>query len=395
MQINKPHRTFSAKIIWLKKMSENFKNIRPLAELYPILLKQRIPFVSYRLPHSSEIVTLIQQQSSPQTLNSLDELQDKNGFVIAPFSNKTNHPVVFLQPGITIVGNEIDADILKLLSENTDSLSSEKIKNNYQTTQREDFISMVEKTVAEIKSSEYQKVVLSKVKTAQTPSDFQPGAFFFKLCGKYPTATVYLLQTPETGCWAGATPETLLVVENEAGRTMSLAGTQKASNQAIETYQWSEKEVEEHELVTDFIETQLNKCGIQNYIKSKRENLQAGNLIHLHTKFEFPVVKTQNHIGRLISLLHPTPATGGLPESQAIEFILKNEKHDRSYYTGFLGPVNIQNKTNLFVNLRCVQLFENEYVLFSGAGITAPSAAENEWDETDNKFKTMEDVILS
>lgn len=376
-------------------MSENFKNVRQIAELYPMLLKQRIPFVSYRLPHSFQIITLIQQNSLPQTLHSLDELQDKNGFVIAPFSNNTNHPVVFLQPDITIIGNEIDADILKLLSENTPFLSSEKAKNNYQTTQKNDFISMVEKTVAEIKTSEYQKVVLSKVKTAKTPVDFQPGAFFFKLCEKYPTAMVYLLQTPKTGCWAGATPETLLVVENETGRTMSLAGTQKATDQPIQFYQWSEKEVEEHELVTDFIETQLNECGIQHHVKSKRENLQAGNLIHLHTKFEFPLKKTQNNIGRLISLLHPTPATGGLPKQKAMEFILQTEQHDRSYYTGFLGPVNIQNKTNLCVNLRCVQLFEDEYVLFSGAGITAPSVAENEWDETDNKFKTMEDVILS
>lgn len=376
-------------------MSENFRNVRQLAEIYPILLKQRIPFVSYQLPHTSQIVTLIQQQSSPQILHTLNELQDKNGFVIAPFSNKTNHPIVFLQPDITIIGNEIDADILKLLSKNTDFLSSEKIKNNFQTTQKEDFISMVEKTVAKIKSSEYQKVVLSKVKTAPKPIDFQPGEFFIKLCGKYPAATIYLLQTPEIGCWAGATPETLLVINNDMGRTMSLAGTQKASNQSIESYHWSEKEMEEHELVTDFIETQLNDCGIQNHKKSKRENLQAGNLIHLHTKFEFPLEETKNNIGKLISLLHPTPATGGLPKQKAVEFILQTEIHDRSYYTGFLGPINLQNKTNLFVNLRCVQFFDNEYTLFSGAGITAPSVAENEWNETENKFKTMEDVILS
>ena len=376
-------------------MSENFKNVRQLAELYPVLLKQRIPFVSYRLPHTSQIVTLIQQKSLPQQLHSLDELQDKNGFIIAPFSKKTNHPVVFLQPDITVVGNEIDADILKLLSENTDFLSSEEIKNSYQTTQKDDFISMVDKAVSEIKSSEYQKVVLSKVKTAKSPSDFQPGNFFTTLCQKYPSAMVYLLQTPETGCWAGATPETLLILEGETGKTMSLAGTQKATNQQIESYQWSEKEIEEQELVTRFIENNLTDCGVKNYSKTGPLNLQAGNLIHLQTKFEFSTNDINNRIGHLISLLHPTPATGGLPKTEAVDFILKNEKHNRSYYTGFLGAVNVFGKTSLFVNLRCVQLFEKEYVLFSGAGITAPSIAENEWDETDNKFKTMEDVILS
>jgi isochorismate synthase len=46
-------------------------------------------------------------------------------------------------------------------------------------------------------------------------------------------------------------------------------------------------------------------------------------------------------------------------------------------------------KTDIFVNLRCLQLFGNEFVLYSGAGITASSVAQSEWIETDNKMLTM------
>jgi len=75
------------------------------------------------------------------------------------------------------------------------------------------------------------------------------------------------------------------------------------------------------------------------------------------------------------------------------KLILNNEKHDRAYYTGFLGPLNMDNKSHLFVNLRCLQLFNRKYVLYSGAGITASSVAEREWEETDNKMMTMLNVM--
>jgi isochorismate synthase len=100
-----------------------------------------------------------------------------------------------------------------------------------------------------------------------------------------------------------------------------------------------------------------------------------------------------NRLGDFLQTIHPTPSVGGLPKKEAFEFISTHEKHDRGYYTGFLGPLNIENKSQLFVNLRCMQLFEKEFVLYSGAGITAASVAEREWEETDNKMMTMLNVM--
>jgi isochorismate synthase len=204
-----------------------------------------------------------------------------------------------------------------------------------------------------------------------------------------------MIQLPEVGCWMGATPEPLLVIEDEQVKTVSLAGTQIATNKAIESYQWSSKEIEEQGIVTGFVENLLHSLNIQQFSKSGPENYQAANLIHLKTAFEFPQSELKNRFSGLLKALHPTPSVGGLPKAEAREFILANEKHDRSYYTGFLGPVNIENKTNIFVNLRCLQLFDNQFVLYSGAGITTSSVAENEWTETDNKMMTMMNVMNS
>jgi len=166
-----------------------------------------------------------------------------------------------------------------------------------------------------------------------------------------------------------------------------------ATDAEIESYGWSEKEIEEQGIVTAFVEKTLQSLDIKNYNKMGPTNYQAANLIHLKTSFEFPQADLKNRLGDFLKALHPTPSVGGLPKIAAREFILANEKHDRSYYTGFLGPINIENKSHVFVNLRCLQLFEKQFVLYSGAGITASSVAEKEWEETDNKMMTMMNVM--
>src|ERR1035437_2837087 len=260
---------------------------------------------------------------------------------------------------------------------------------NLTTTHPEDFIRQINEAKKDIETGEIHKVVLSKVRVEALNEDFEAGTFFLHVCEKYPHAFVSLVQIPEVGCWIGATPEPLLVIEEGKVNTVSLAGTQIATNAEIDSYGWSEKEIEEQGIVTDFVENTLQTLKIGNYNKTGPENYKAANLIHLKTSFEFDEIELGNRLGECLKALHPTPSVGGLPKEAAREFILKHEKHDRAYYTGFLGPVNINNKSNLFVNLRCLQLFKKQFVLYSGAGITASSIAENEWDETDNKMLTM------
>ena len=375
-------------------MTKNSDENRRLQELYAVLLKQNIPFVSYRLPYASEMVTLIQSRSCPIKLTDFNRLEQLKGFVVSPFAER-NHPTFLLEPDFIITGQQIDNDSVNKLSKNSFFIHSKETKNALQTTTREAFCANVEKIISGIHSGEFQKVVLSKIKIEELPRTFNAGDFFLKLCEKYPSAMVYLFQIPEAGCWAGATPEKLLTIENGTASTVSLAGTQPAAGKSVEKYHWLDKEKEEQQFVTQFIEESLKKSGIQNYTKFPTENVQAAQLIHLQTKFEFPAATLKNTTGNLVRLLHPTPATGGLPKEPAHDFIFQNEGYDRSYYTGFIGPVNIHAQTHLFVNLRCVQLFEKEYVLYSGAGITSSSVPQKEWEETESKMETVRSVIIS
>jgi isochorismate synthase len=213
------------------------------------------------------------------------------------------------------------------------------------------------------------------------------------LCDKYVNAFVYLFQIPGAGCWIGATPEPLLLINDDIAETISLAGTQKLENNVSEEIHWPEKFIEEQAFVTNYIENVLLTFGVKTYQKIGPFSQSAGNLIHLKTKFLFKSKALQNSLGEFVDLLYPTPSICGLPRNNTFDILANIEAHDREYYTGLLGPVNMNEETNLFVNLRCLKVLKTELALFLGAGITTGSVPDDEWEETNQKKMTLLSVI--
>lgn len=377
-------------------MAFEHSSYQSLINLQTVCLKQNIPFVSYRLPLQSEIKTLVQNQSLPERIDSLQNINEKSGFVVSPFINTELHGTFFLKPDNTFISDQIDTGFIENLQHKSHFISVENpSKKDFFTTSATDFICQVNSAVKAMDEGRFHKVVLSKIRLENIHDDFNPGDFFLKLCTSYPHAFVYFIQLPAVGCWMGATPEPLLLIEDGLVKTVSLAGTQIAAETLIGSYFWSKKEIEEQEIVTNFVEQTLQSLAIKNYSKIGPINYRAANLIHLKTSFEFAQSDLKNRVGNFLKALHPTPSVGGLPKDAARDFILANEKHDRAYYTGFLGPINIESKSHIFVNLRCLELYKKQFVLYSGAGITTSSIAEKEWEETENKMMTMMNVMNS
>lgn len=191
----------------------------------------------------------------------------------------------------------------------------------------------------------------------------------------------------------GATPELLVQKNKNQITTVSLAGTQIYQENMI----WQEKEKEEQRFVTNYIQDKLKKycekieIGAINTIK-------AGQLAHLKTIIQATIIE-DNKFFEIVKELHPTPAVCGLPKENALSFILKEENYNRAYYTGFLGEWNkdFENneteKTQLYVNLRCMQIMNNQARIYVGCGITKDSIPENEYLEIVNKSNTMRAVL--
>jgi isochorismate synthase len=60
-----------------------------------------------------------------------------------------------------------------------------------------------------------------------------------------------------------------------------------------------------------------------------------------------------------------------------------------------MGPLFLNGRTNLFVTLRCMQVFVNGYRLYAGGGLLKDSIEEQEWQETETKLDTMRHIIYN
>lgn len=204
---------------------------------------------------------------------------------------------------------------------------------------------------------------------------------FESLCEAYPNTFNYILSSKEHGCWIGASPELLCQVKEDSIKTVSLAGTKLANEE------WTDKEKEEQAYVTNYISQTLKRLALSNLKIGETKTLSTGAVQHLKTEIEADLTE-QNKWKEVVAALHPTPAVCGIPTKEAKAFILENEKHQRSFYTGFIG-ISGETKLDCFVNLRCMQMQENKAFLYLGGGLLKASELEKEWEETERKAKTL------
>ena len=357
-----------------------------LVKLLNLCLQKNIPFVSFRLPGEKIIKTWVQVSGKFNFHENIHEVIDKTGFIYAPFHRKTNFPILFFEPELVFENEGFDKNLIEALS-NKPALYPEYNFEVPVEISKSDYLKQAKIYIGSFDQN-FQKAILSRVQIKNKPERFDAEKFFMDLQRSYPNAYCHLINIPGTGTWTGATPETLLRMNKNTAQSISLAGTQAYSEHS-QNINWQEKELEEQQIVTNYIEGVLKKYGIRDYKKEATRDLIAGSAVHLSTKFSFEPSFIENQLGEFISGLHPTPAVCGLPKAKALDLILKTEKHNREFYSGFLGTLNFNGKTDLFVNLRCMKILPKKLALYVGGGITKDSVAEKEWEETELKAGTL------
>ncbi|WP_400190207.1 chorismate-binding protein [Hymenobacter sp. B81] len=266
------------------------------------------------------------------------------------------------------------------------------------TADRAAYEALVATGVAAIRAGQVQKVVSSRAARRPLPAGFDALGAFQALCEQHPRAFVSLLSAPQAGTWLGATPEVLVEVDGTEFRTMALAGTQPLTDDVTaHTAIWRQKDIEEQALVARYIVGCFKHFRLRDYEETGPRTVAAGNLLHLRTDFRIDLrrVASPTFGTDMLRLLHPTSAVGGMPRQAALDFLLRHEGYDRTYYSGFMGPVNLPapGTSRLFVNLRCLQLRPTEAILYAGTGLTADSDPAREWEETELKLRTVGSVL--
>lgn len=247
-------------------------------------------------------------------------------------------------------------------------------------TSETEYLHSAKGAIQAIRETSLDKVVLST--TTFVPTKFEIAALLKHLRKSHPNAFVYYFHHPEHGCWAGATPEPLVRGTEGQYTTVSLAGT-RVKEQGI--VPWGQKESLEQSIVTDYIRERLAGAGANNIRISRPETLPYGSIEHLCSTIRFESAQVE----KVIEALHPTPAVCGTPTEVAFPLIQTIEKHQRSLYTGYIGLVSSKQEVNVFVNLRCMQLFKNGILAYTGGGLTLESDPIDEWRETRNKLRAL------
>ena len=367
------------------------------------LANSEYAFASWKKPESTESHLIVSLSIYDQTTANISELE--TGFVINKFDD--HHPaypyhikadLIFGQDDIRIdprvTAQQLDSFEKAIRSESSNIEKSHRTVNKVTSCH---FEQAVQKAINEISNGTFEKVVLSRFKDVTFPQQsFSLSIFFDRLCDLYPDAFCSMVHLPNQGLWIGATPELLISDNTNRFKTIALAGTKKLeANQPLSEIAWTQKEIEEQAFVSRYVINCFKQLRLREFHEHGPKTIRAGSLVHLKTEFEvrYDEVSFDGLADQMLNLLHPTSAVCGMPLEQATSFIKDTESHDRLFYSGFLGSVNFNESTDLFVNLRCMNIFAKEARLFAGAGITQDSNPEKEMLETELKMETLMNII--
>lgn len=353
------------------------------------LIEHRQPFAMYRIPGEEIPRFLTQATGNVRLIYDIEELNEKRGYVIAPFQASRKCPIVLIQPDRfdDSISFSIGGDKSQAISE-VDAVAASTCMESISAGK--DYAACFDTFISALRDKTFDKLVLSRSLALAREAGFSPAAAFYKACTRYIYSYVYLCYTPQTGVWLGSTPEILLSGVKGEWNTVALAGTQSLQDGKL-PQEWDEKNREEQEYVASYIRHQLRSLDIHPTENGPYPAF-AGALSHLKTDFRFSLADNRV-LGDLLKSLHPTPAVCGLPKEEAYQFILNNEGYDRKYYSGFVGWLDPEGRTDLYVNLRCMNIAEDKLTLYAGGGLLASSELDDEWQETEKKLQTMKRII--
>jgi menaquinone-specific isochorismate synthase len=200
----------------------------------------------------------------------------------------------------------------------------------------------------------------------------------------------------------GASPELLVQVEGRTVRSHPLAGTAPRTGDPATDARLaaqlvaSTKNQVEHRVVIDMVhDTLLPWCSYLDW-EPEPSVVTVANVQHLGTSVEGALAEPRPSVMTLVRALCPTPALGGAPSADAIDFIDSLEPMDRGNYGGAVGILDTRGDGTFAVTIRCAEFSTDRRSarLFAGGGIVAESDPVAELAETQSKFQAMLSAIV-
>ncbi len=265
------------------------------------------------------------------------------------------------------------------------------------STTASEWTEQVETALERIDRGELTKVVLAQSLTATLDGPVDVPETLERLRRKYPNCYRFLFGHESGGTFFGAPPERLVSKRGQQLETEALAGSVprgeslESDSEFAATLRDSEKVQREHGLVVEAIRDQLEPLA-ESVTVSEQTIRQLATIQHLQTPIS-ATLSDDCHVLDIVEALHPTPAVGGVPPTNAWETIRSTEAFDRGWYAAPIGWFDGNGDGEFAVGLRSAVATDRSVTLFAGNGIVADSDPAEEWDEVQLKFRPILDEL--
>lgn len=193
---------------------------------------------------------------------------------------------------------------------------------------------------------------------------------------------------------AGASPETLVKLENGVLHTFPLAGTRRRGrteeeDRALEAELLSdEKELAEHNMLVDLGRNDLGK--ISRFGTVQVENFHSverfSHVMHIGSAVRGEIREDRDALDAVEALL-PAGTLSGAPKIRACQLIGELENNKRGIYGGAVGYIGFTGNMDACIAIRILYKKNGKVFVRSGAGIVADSVPEKEYEECLNKAR--------
>lgn len=264
---------------------------------------------------------------------------------------------------------------------------------------KEEYMQIVEKTKKYIYEGDIFQAVLSNKLEAKASGSLLDVYRRLRISNASPYMFYFSSDDIEI---AGASPETLVKLEDKELSTFPLAGTRKRGmteeedKKLIKDLLSDEKEKAEHNMLVDLGRNDIGKISKFGSVKVDKymEIVKFSHVMHIGSTVKSVIREDKDALDAIEAVL-PAGTLSGAPKIRACEIIDELEKDKRGIYGGAIGYIDFSGNMDTCISIRLAYKKSDRLVIRSGAGIVADSDPELEYEECVNKMKAVKYAIES
>lgn len=262
---------------------------------------------------------------------------------------------------------------------------------------KEAYCDMVERTKQYIREGDIFQGVISRRFEAEYEGSLLNAYRVLRTTN--PSPYMYFIQSGDIQI-AGASPETMVKLEEGKLTTFPVAGTRKRGRTSEEDALLEkelledEKELAEHNMLVDLARNDIGRVAeygtvsVTEYMKVHR----FSKVMHIASTVCGKLRDDKDGCDTVAALL-PAGTLSGAPKFRACEIINELEPEARGIYGGAIGYMDLSGNLDVCIAIRTAVKKGNKVFVQAGAGIVADSIAENEYEECANKAGAVMDAV--